>query len=815
VFRRKARLLGLTLLLLLAWAALAQAQSAAPTPQPPPTPAPTEPPAILVVQPTPVPTPALQGNLWRQLQQVFDQNRGAILLAFIMGVVGVIVGVFIQRGAGKLADAAGKLFHLLFDRFATAPLIRLRYEKEYRKALIENIRKLPGGDLVDRKLDLKEMYVPALLTEETRTELQGKRKDFFRTRDDIRRRQLKQKVGPWEAVERYSRFVVLGAPGIGKTTYLCHLAFKCAQRERLKTYTPIFMRFRDKAAALEKMARLEEIFPTLFADYNFPNAGSFIDRRLKEGRCLILLDGLDEVSDARRHARMIELVQEFDQRYSSDAPGGNILVVSSRKHGYIHGQQIRGFPKTEVLEFEDADVERFIYNWYRRENSSGADLAKSLLVELQGNRRFLELARNPLLLLLITDYYERRRNLPRQRAGLYRHCIRTRLIEWNRMRGVHYPAFDDEIKERMLRKLALRLFDDEEGMIWKADLLAWLETFKTEQRLPEEKKPEMLLEDVARSSGLLYEWAIDRYGFSHRTLQEFFAADAARQMGAAEGAALLARQLDNPAWKEVILLYCGLADNAQPLLQRILGHGRQSGVRKAVWLLAGQCMAEGAQQIMDETRRELAGRLVGYLRGEFKPGLTPEESEQAIENLRFFAADLLPRYAAELLESPADAGALLAARLLPPGAAPYLRRDIDARLVTLSRSADAAVRQAAVAALGRTGDAAAADALLAGLEDPDAAARAEAALALGRLGQVDDAAATALRRLYAEDPADAPRHAALEALLALGQAQAVGMVPVPAGEFLMGSGDKDPDAQTARSRSTAFTCRPTSLTARR
>ena len=79
---------------------------------------------------------------------------------------------------------------------------------------------------------------------------------------------------------------------------------------------------------------------------------------------------------------------------------------------------------------------------------------------------------------------------------------------------------------------------------------------------------------------------------------------------------------------------------------------------------------------------------------------------------------------------------------------------------------------------------------------PTAAARAAAARALGRLGATDNETIAALLRLYPADPADAPRHAALEALLALGRAADVGMVLVPAGEFLMGSADDDRDAES-------------------
>jgi formylglycine-generating enzyme required for sulfatase activity len=76
------------------------------------------------------------------------------------------------------------------------------------------------------------------------------------------------------------------------------------------------------------------------------------------------------------------------------------------------------------------------------------------------------------------------------------------------------------------------------------------------------------------------------------------------------------------------------------------------------------------------------------------------------------------------------------------------------------------------------------------------ATRAETARDLGRLRVADAETITALLRLYPTDPADAPRHAALEALLALGRHADVGMVWVPAGEFLMGSADDDREAES-------------------
>jgi formylglycine-generating enzyme required for sulfatase activity len=326
----------------------------------------------------------------------------------------------------------------------------------------------------------------------------------------------------------------------------------------------------------------------------------------------------------------------------------------------------------------------------------------------------------------------------------------------------------------------------------------WLETSALNLRLPEDATPETLLEEVARTSGLIQEWAIDRYGFSHQTLQEYFAAEAVDRLGSDQGAALLGDHLNNPAWKEVILLYCGLADDAEPLLRRMMGQARQLGADNTLWLLAGQCLAEVAQQVEESLRREAAETLMALLRATDKQApLTAEASEGAIENLQAFAADLLPGFVGRLLAGEQSADLLLAGRLLPHNTAPDLQAELGRRMVALARTGSGEERQAATAALGRLGVAGADTiaTLLARLADANPTTRAEAALALGRLATADEEVIAACRRVYEEDRVDAPRHAALEALLALGRAADVGMVFVSAGEFLMGSADKEPEAR--------------------
>ena len=87
-----------------------------------------------------------QGSLW---QQVWAENQKTILLGFITVVIAsILVGVFLKQFAATLVNWASRLFHFLFDRFASAPLLRLRYDKTYRKTLAAALQKLASSNIV-------------------------------------------------------------------------------------------------------------------------------------------------------------------------------------------------------------------------------------------------------------------------------------------------------------------------------------------------------------------------------------------------------------------------------------------------------------------------------------------------------------------------------------------------------------------------------------------------------------------------------------------------------------------------------------------
>ena len=182
---------------------------------------------------------------------------------------------------------------------------------------------------------------------------------------------IKERVKGFEAVEEFQKLVVLGKPGAGKTTFMKYLAMSCLGNRFHGELVPIFVTL--KAYAEERgQPSLENYILTEFQKREV--AEDVAKRLLKEGRALILLDGLDEVKkeDDRR------IKQDID-RFSRDWLKNRFAItcrIAAREY------QFERFTEVEVADFDDGQIETFVNNWFRERDESKA---KRLLERLKGN----------------------------------------------------------------------------------------------------------------------------------------------------------------------------------------------------------------------------------------------------------------------------------------------------------------------------------------------------------------------------------------------------------------------------------------------
>jgi len=99
-----------------------------------------------------------------------------------------------------------------------------------------------------------------------------------------------------EAVETYAKLRVLGKPGVGKITFLQHLAVQCNRGELAAEQVPIFIALREFAEAAKRQGGFS-LFS--YIQRTFPTSGmadsTTLETLLQAGRVLVLMDGMDEV----------------------------------------------------------------------------------------------------------------------------------------------------------------------------------------------------------------------------------------------------------------------------------------------------------------------------------------------------------------------------------------------------------------------------------------------------------------------------------------------------------------------------------------
>ncbi len=102
---------------------------------------------------------------------------------------------------------------------------------------------------------------------------------------------------------------------------------------------PIFLSLGKYATFREETSNdrsLSGYLHAVLADLNIPDIVPFIDRCLRDGHCLVLLDGLDEVSDPRQRAEVQEAIKTFILERRTDTAGTghfNRFLITSRVAG--------------------------------------------------------------------------------------------------------------------------------------------------------------------------------------------------------------------------------------------------------------------------------------------------------------------------------------------------------------------------------------------------------------------------------------------------------------------------------------------------
>ncbi|GAA1555591.1 hypothetical protein GCM10009678_43250 [Actinomadura kijaniata] len=401
--------------------------------------------------------------------------------------------------------------------------------------------------------------------------------------------------------------VVIGGPGSGKTTLVRHTALDLTRwrRFRRRQRLPVLLYLRDHAAALAAdpppaLAEIAVQAPWLADKVD----ATWLRDQLDRGRCLVLLDGLDEIADADDRVRVAVWVKQQIARHP-----GNQFVLTSRPHGY-RTDPIDTADVLQVRRFTPEQVGEFLHNWYlaieqRATGSSGAEVteaarrkADDLLERLRVNPALTDLTANPLLLTMIANVHLFRGALPGSRADLYREMCDVLLHRRQEAKGLPDPTeLRGSQKEHVARHLAWTLMSRQDSVVTAAEAREIVAPAL--RQVSRRLGPAAFLEACAES-GLLVERESGLYEFAHLTLQEYLAA---AYVTGPEQVEVLASKVDEMWWRETTLLWAANAD-ATPVLRACL----ESGTVQAM-ALAFDCLDEA--QRVDDAVREHMERILG------------------------------------------------------------------------------------------------------------------------------------------------------------------------------------------------------------
>ena len=374
-----------------------------------------------------------------------------------------------------------------------------------------------------------------------------------------------------EAAEKFSKLMILGKPGAGKTTFLKHLAIQCIGGAFQAERVPVFITLKDFADIKEHPNLLEYLQRLLKGYSNEMEDISTLTSLLKAGKFFVLLDGLDEVREIDS-SRILREIKQLSQQFPQ-----NQFVITCRIAAKEY--TFEKFTEVEVADFNEEQIANFSQKWFHSKNDPVK--AERFLEKLKQDEPILELATNPLLLTLLCLVFENVGSFPSNRAELYEIGLDVLLKTWDVNRNIErdqvYKGLSLKRKEDLLSRIAHTTFQAGDYFFKKREIERYISEYI--QNLPNAKTDpkaleldsEAVLKSIEAQHGLLVERATNIYSFSHLTFHEYLTAceivTNCNQCDINDPTLIeLVSHITEPNWREVFLLTVQMLDSADCFL---------------------------------------------------------------------------------------------------------------------------------------------------------------------------------------------------------------------------------------------------------
>lgn len=371
-------------------------------------------------------------------------------------------------------------------------------------------------------------------------------------------------------VKKDSRAIVLGSPGSGKTTLLKYLALQFAKQYLngdKSSLCPVYIPAFKLGINREDGNLLRQISNITSGNIGEPNAKSTIEKALKEGLFVILIDGLDEIVDSDYRLRFFSNLNDFSRLF----PNLSIILTSRPAALTV---QFCGFSYFHLEPFDFEQVSLLSHKWFR----DNPEHAERFFQAVLSHKTLYALASNPLLLNILWQVYSARAALPTNLTSLYNDCTDYLLSTWERSKSLKRVSISLHQKHEFLEHVAYDLLLKSQHHLNSNELIQYIKQYFDTFNFKSDDSKDMYNELLY--SGILQQSGPDNITFIHRTFLEYYSARAI-----STDPLKVIDLIDKRELHDVVVMACGLLVDIAPILE--------AAVEKREVLLAAKCVSHG------------------------------------------------------------------------------------------------------------------------------------------------------------------------------------------------------------------------------